>query len=146
MRNDPAVGTWQLDTSRSKFSAHSARSQSVITYEPYDDGVRRVGQHEFADGTSCTMNYTARFDGKEHQVTGSSVIDGIALERVDARTVRGTFKMGGVEVGTFTRVVSGDGKTMTVMTVTLKGNHQGRHFDNVLEFHKLEGDASSYAS
>ena len=58
----------------------------------------------------------------------------MSLKRIDARTTVRTDKKGEKEVATLTRVVSEDGKTMTV---TVKGtNAQGQAVDNVAVYDK----------
>ena len=67
-------------------------------------------------------------------MTGSADVDMIALKRVDASTVQITQKKAGKVVITGTRVVSKDGK---VMTVTAKGtNAKGQKVNSVLVFDK----------
>jgi len=88
-----------------------------------------------ADGTHTSTQYTANFDGKDYSLTGSTLgADKISLKRVDARTTIRTDKKGDKVVQTLTRVVSQDGKTMTVTT---KGtNAQGQPMNNVAVFEK----------
>ncbi|PYM32361.1 MAG: hypothetical protein DME15_14200 [Candidatus Rokuibacteriota bacterium] len=87
-----------------------------------------------ADGTRTTSQYTANFDGKDRPLTGSAVADTVSLKRIDARTTDRTDKKGGKMVQTLKRVVSQDGKTMTV---TVKGtNAQGQAVNNVVVFDK----------
>ena len=58
----------------------------------------------------------------------------MTLKRVDANTSERTDSKGGKAVQTFIRVVSKDGKTMTV---TIKGtNAQGQAVKNVVVFEK----------
>ncbi len=86
------------------------------------------------DGTRTTVQYTANFDGKDYPLTGSQVADSVSLKRIDARTTDRTDKKGGKVAQTLRRVVSQDGKTMTV---TVKGtNAQGQKVNNVVVFDK----------
>ena len=87
-----------------------------------------------ADGTRTTTQYTANFDGKDSPLTGSAIADTVSLKRSNARTTVRTDKKGGTVVQTLRRVVSKDGKTMTVTT---KGtNAQGQAVNNVALFEK----------
>jgi hypothetical protein len=72
--------------------------------------------------------------GKDYPITGLPNYDAIALTRVDANTVKSTQKRAGKAVGTTTRTVSKDGKTMTL---TSKGTSaKGTPYDDVLVFDK----------
>ena len=87
-----------------------------------------------ADGTRTTTQYTANFDGKDYPLTGSQIADTVSLKRINARTTDRTDKKGGTVAQTLRRVVSQDGKTMTVTT---KGtNAQGQAVNNVVVFGK----------
>jgi hypothetical protein len=71
---------------------------------------------------------------KDYPLTGSDLADTVSLKRIDAHTSERTDKKGGKIVQTFRRVVSKDGKTMTV---TIKGtNAQGQTVNNVVVFEK----------
>ena len=87
-----------------------------------------------ADGTRTATEYTANFDGKDYPLTGSQIADTVSLKRSNARTTVRTDKKGGTVAQTLRRVVSKDGKTMTVTT---KGtNAQGQAVNNVALFEK----------
>ena len=87
-----------------------------------------------ADGTRTTTQYTANFDGKDYPLTGSQIADMVSLKRIDARTTERTDKKGDKVMTSITRIVSGDGKTMTA---TVKGtNAQGQSTSNVAVFEK----------
>jgi ABC-type transport system substrate-binding protein len=96
--------------------------------------VRRTGQTVNADGTKTSFEYTAQYDGKESPVTGNANADLISLKRVNDRTVEATLKKGGKVTTNARRVVSGDGKTLTI---TITGtNAQGQNVRNVQVFEK----------
>jgi hypothetical protein len=78
--------------------------------------------------------YTAAFDGKDYPLTGSPTADMVSLKRIDARTTDRTDKKGDKVATSLRRVVSQDGKTMTVTT---KGTDaQGQAVNNVIIFDK----------
>jgi hypothetical protein len=58
----------------------------------------------------------------------------VALKRIDARTIERTDKKGEKVVATSSRVVSEDGKTMTVTTTGT--NAQGQAMNNVTVWEK----------
>jgi hypothetical protein len=132
--NDPRMGTWKLNLAKSKYSPGPAPQGLTLKVEPSGQGEKVTAEFVNADATRTTTRYTANFDGKDHPLTGSAIADTVSLKRVDARTTDRTDKKGGKVVQTLRRVVSKDGKTMTVTT---KGtNAQGQAVNNVVVFDK----------
>ena len=106
----------------------------TVKVEPAGQGEKASTEGVSADGTRTATQYTANFDGKDYPLTGSPAADAVALKRIDARTTERTDKKAGTVAQTLRRVVSQDGKTMTV---TVKGkNAQGQDMNNVLLFEK----------
>ena len=102
--------------------------------EASGDGEKAITEGVNAAGTATMTQYTAQYDGKDSPMTGSQNADTVSLKRIDARTLERTDKKGDKVVGTSTRVVSEDGKTMTVTT---KGtNAQGQAVNNVTVWEK----------
>src|SRR5690349_5696167 len=131
---DPAAGTWKLNLAKSKFSPGPTSQSATITYEETPDGIKRTGETVAADGSKTSFEYTARYDGKEYPVTGSDLYDGISFKKIDDRTVTATLKKGGKVVSTARRMVSRDGK---LLTITVTGtNAQGQKVRNVLVYDK----------
>jgi hypothetical protein len=64
--------------------------------------------------TSTTVQSVYDYDREEHPVTGSEEIDAIVVKRVDAYTHEATLTHGSQEMGAFRRVISKDGRHMTV--------------------------------
>jgi len=105
-----------------------------VRVEPSGQGEKVTAEFVNADGTRTTTQYTANFDGKDYPLTGSRIADTVSLKRIDARTTVRTDKKGGKVAQTLRRVVSQDGKTMTVTT---KGtNAEGQAVNNVAVFNK----------
>ena len=131
---DPRMGTWKLNVAKSKYSPGPAPRSVTLKVEPSGQGEKVTAEFVNADGTRTTSQYTANFDGKDYPFTGSAVADTVSLKRIDARTTDRTDKKGGKVVQTLKRVVSQDGKTMTV---TVKGmTAQGQAVNNVVVFDK----------
>jgi hypothetical protein len=98
------------------------------------EGEKVTSESVFATGAKTVSVYTANYDGKPYPITGSETADTVMLKRVDANTSERTDSKGGKAVQTLVRVVSKDGKTMTV---TVKGsNAQGQAVNNVVVFEK----------
>ena len=132
--SDPRIGTWKLNVAKSKYSPGPAPQALTVKVEPSGQGEKVTTEFVNADGTRTTTEYTANFDGKDYPLTGSQIADTVSLKRSNARTTVRTDKKGGKVAQTLRRVVSKDGKTMTVTT---KGtNAQGQAVNNVAVFEK----------
>jgi hypothetical protein len=132
--SDARIGTWKLNVAKSKYSPGPAPQSLTVKVEAAGEGEKATTEGVNADGTPTMTQYTANFDGKDSPLIGSQNADKVSLKRIDARTTERTDKKGDKVVQTLTRVVSQDGKTMTV---TVKGtNAQGQAVDNVVVFEK----------
>jgi len=132
--SDPRIGTWKLNVAKSKYNPGPAPQSLTVNVEPSGKGEKVTTEFVNADGTRTTTEYTANFDGKDYPLTGSQIADTVSLKRSNARTTVRTDKKGGTVAQTLKRVVSKDGKTMTVTT---KGtNAQGQAVNNVALFEK----------
>ena len=114
---DAASGTWKLNPAKSKYSPGPAPASATVTYEEKNNGIKRTGQTVEADGRKTAFEYTAKYDGKDYPVTGSDLFDTISLKKINDRTVTATLKKSGNVVRSARRVVSADGKTLTI-TIT----------------------------
>ena len=86
-----------------------------------------------ASGKPTLFQYTANYDGKDYPTTGSPDSDSISFKRIDS-SVEFTQKRAGKIVSTGTRVISKDGK---VMTVTFKGTDaKGQTTSGMMVFEK----------
>jgi len=114
MAADPAVGTWTLDLAKSKLDPNQpALQSSVRTYTATADGLKVSIHSVAADGTHDTGS-TFTYDGKPHPVSGPTDYDTIAVTRVGTNNSKTKLIMSGKVIGHLTRVVSKDGKTMTI--------------------------------
>jgi hypothetical protein len=117
---DPALGTWKLNVAKSKYSPGPAPKSAAITYEEVADGIKRTGESVDAEGKTTSFMYTAKYDGKEYPVSGSDDFDTIVLKRINDNTTEATLKKSGKVVSTARRVVSKDGK---MLTLTISGTN-----------------------
>jgi hypothetical protein len=130
----PSIGTWQLNVEQSTYSPGPAPQRQTMHIEAAGDGEKATTEGVNAAGTATMTQYTAQYDGQDYPMTGSQNVDTVALKRLDTRTLERTDKKGNQVVGTLARVVSEDGKTMTV---TLTGtNAQGQAVHNVTVWDK----------
>ena len=131
---DPAIGTWKLNVAKSKYTPGPAPKSATITYEETADGIKRTGESVDAEGKTTSFEYTAKYDGNDYPVTGSDLYDTIAVKRINDQTAEATLKKSGKVVSHARRVVSRDGK---VMTLTITGtNPKGEKMHNVAVYDK----------
>jgi len=112
---DPMLGTWKLNTAKSKSPYKSGTS----IVEAAGDGVKVTADMVAADGTAYHWTWTAKYDGKDVPITGTTPFGAgtmAALTRVDAHTARIVGKKNGEVILTQTIVTSADGKTRTLTT------------------------------
>ena len=132
---DPFVGTWKLNLAKSKYSPGPPPKNLTITYAANGDGIKSTTEGVNSEGKPVATTYAATYDGKDTPVTGTGApYDTIALKRIDSNTVELTTKKDGKVVSKGKRVVSKDGK---VMTMTSKGtNAKGEPTNNVAVYDK----------
>jgi hypothetical protein len=132
--SDPRIGTWKLNVDKSKFSPGPPPKSFTQKVEASGQGEKVTTEGVNAEGGRTPVHqYTANYDGKDYPLTGSPIADTVSLKRIDTRTTERTEKKGGKVVMTLTRVVSEDGKSMTV---TVKGTNRGQKVSNVTVWEK----------
>jgi hypothetical protein len=131
---DPFVGTWVLNVAKSKYDPGPAPKGGTTTYEPAGKGYKVTVKAEPASEAPLQWSYTTELDGKDSPMTGNPNADAIAVKRVDAHTLEAVTKKGGKELAKQKRVVSADGKTMTITTAGM--NAQGQKVNNAAVYDK----------
>ena len=128
-------GTWTLNAAKSKFSPGPAPKSMTITYSAIGpDGMKIVVHLTPATGAAQHWEMAGAYDGKEHPVKGNPAADTISIKRIDERTAESTFRKAGKVTAVNTRVLSADGKTLTV---TSKGTTEdGKPRNDVQVFEK----------
>ena len=117
----PGLGTWTLDVANSKYSPGPTPKSGTVTFTVVGQGVKAVVDLLGPDGSKVHWEYTATLDGKPAPVTGNPDGDMVVAKRTNTNTVN-------------TRVVSADGKTMTVTSAGT--NAQGQKVNNHQVFTK----------
>jgi hypothetical protein len=125
---DRVLGTWVLVVQKSKYDPGPAPKSQTRTYQAHPDGIKATIRTVYANGHSSDIQYTARYDSVEYPVLGSVDSDTITLKRVDEFTAEASLGHGGKVIGTAKRLISSDGKTMTI---TYRGTSEGRQVNNV---------------
>ena len=111
---DPLVGTWRLIISHSTYKPGPAPQSQTRIYEKHSFGIKATVKTVYADGRSTTVQSVYDYDKEEYPVTGSEDVDAIVVKRINAYTHEATLSHAGLEIGTFRRVISSDGKRMRV--------------------------------
>ena len=137
-QSNPQIGTWKLNVAKSKYVNVQGPKSGTRTVEAQGDGVKVTTEGVAGDGSRIAYSFTTNFDGKDSAVSGVGAPggeDAVALKRVDANTSTVTAKKAGKVIITRRRVISKDGK---VLTVTGKGtNEQGKPFSVTTVWDKL---------
>jgi hypothetical protein len=113
--SDPMLGTWKLNTAKSKSPYKSGTS----TIEAAGDALKVTADLVGTDGTAYHWTWTAKPDGKDVPITGTTPYGAGAtasMTRADAHTLNIVGKRNGDVILTQTVVTSADGKTRTLTT------------------------------
>jgi hypothetical protein len=116
---DNSIGTWKVNTAKSKYTPAPMPVKSLTSArEAAPGGVKVTLTGERADGTAINATYTAKYDGSATAVTGSgSPYDSISIKQVNANTFTYEAKQtNGKYHANGRSVISKDGKTMTTTT------------------------------
>jgi hypothetical protein len=127
------AGTWQLNTSASKFAGPAWKSETRV-YEVKGNKVTMHSTGVDAAGKSITGSFSAAYDGKRYPAVGNPLGDSIALTRVNSRTVTSIIRKGSKVTATARSVVSNDGKHLTITRKV--GTPPAKLATNVLVFDK----------
>jgi hypothetical protein len=132
--DDPVIGTWELNVAKSKYTPGPAPKSETRTYVVAGREIKVSSKGVDGAGKPTAQSWNLNYDGKDRPQTGSSDADTLSVKRVNAHAVEFTQKRDGKVVITGTRMISPDGK---VMTITSKGtNRGGQTVDNVEVYEK----------
>ena len=107
------VGVWQLDVLKSRYVPGPPPRRETRTYVRDKQGLKGTIRRVRDDGREEVIEYRADFD-HEYPVVGTEAYDTLRLKRVDARTAEAVLSHAGRVFGTARRVVSEDGRTLTI--------------------------------
>ena len=139
---DPRTGTWQLNLAKSIYKPGPPPKSQTVRIEPSGQGERVRSEALNTNGTKVVTEYTAAFDGTDYPLKGSLVANTVSLKRIDVRTTERVDKKDGHVMLVYKRVVSPDGKTMTV---TVNGvNAQGQQVSNTVVFEKMQPKSGTH--
>jgi hypothetical protein len=110
---DPIVGTWKLNVAKCKFM-HGAELTAGTRIYTEKNGVYTLEQKRTGTDGKEMSNKVQYRDGKEEKLSTAGPVDTTLGKKVDANTWDFDLKKDGKLVGNVHRVVSSDGKTLTV--------------------------------
>jgi hypothetical protein len=111
--NNPTLGTWKLNESKSKFGEGAGKTTMVV-WEKVDGQQKCTVDGVGADGKKVHTVWTGKLDGKDYPITGDPLSDTRSFKLNGEKTIEMVSKKDGKEVGDGTIVVAADGKTRTV--------------------------------
>jgi hypothetical protein len=111
--DDPQMGTWKLNESKSKFAPGVPKNQTVV-YETAGDNVKITVDGTDKEGKPTHSEWTGKFDGKDYPVTGDPTSDMRSYTNVGDRVLKLTVKKDRKITIAGRIVVSPDGKTRMV--------------------------------
>lgn len=121
-QNDPWVGTWKLDASKTAYTKGAPAKDVTLTIEEQGDNYQVTATGTNSDGSPISVKYTIPKKGGAGQVQ-EGPYDAISTKRISGTVRENTYMKGGQEVAMRRSVVSKDGKTLRT---TVKGkNAQG---------------------
>lgn len=115
-QSNPLLGTWKLNTAKSKSDPMTVPKNLTRTVEETSDAAKHTMQGENADGSPISCGFTVKFGGKDYPATGTvrGGADSISIKKVDANHYEAILKKAGKEAGTSQFEISKDGKVGTL--------------------------------
>ena len=110
---DPVMGQWRLDVSKSTYSPGPGPKSETRTYKLTGDGLRAVIVRTHQNGRVDTIEYDADYDSVNH-VIGTPDYDAVRLTRINAHVSEATLSHAGKLIGTARREIAKDGMTMVI--------------------------------
>lgn len=111
--DNPNMGTWKLNSAKSKIPAGTAMNTTVV-YSADGDNVRVTTDGVDGKGQPAHSEWVGKFDGKDYPVTGGADGTTRAYKVVNDRKMDLTNKVNGKETLHGTVEVAKDGKSRVV--------------------------------
>jgi hypothetical protein len=130
---DPHMGTWKLNETKSKITSGTNKYTSV-TFKDTLGNIKTTQDGISGDGKPIHVEWSGKFDGKDYPATGDPNADSRSYRKVDDRTLEMTAKKNGKVIATARTAVSADGKTRTANVTGTTAD--GKKFKNVVVYEK----------
>jgi hypothetical protein len=130
--DDPILGTWKLNLSKSKYIPGPAPRSQTRVYRRTPDGIFVTIETVDANGRrQPPIEFEEKYDGKEYPIKGSAIGDALILTRINNYLSEATMKHGGMVVATTRRIITDNGKTL--MLIYQEANYE-RPVDNIIVY------------
>jgi hypothetical protein len=117
---DPFVGKWNLDVRHSKYPPGTCPARMVIEMEPAGQGISYHSDSTYVNGVQSQARYTADYDGKQVVVVSArGMLLPVSLKRIATNIVEATYSRGFQVVAKSRKVISKDGRRMTITTTSM---------------------------
>jgi hypothetical protein len=113
LAGDNWLGTWKLDTAKSKYSPGPGFKSLTLKFEATPAGIKLTTDGVMADGKAIHGGYVSKFDGKDVPWEGNPNADTAAPKKIDDNSYENTWKKAGKATVVAKVVGSNDGKTLT---------------------------------
>ena len=135
--SNPFVGTWKLDSSKSRFGDEPRGSQTVVIQQVQGlagDALQSKSDSRYEDGRAVHTEWTASLDGTSSPLKGDAHYDTISIKKLDDFTLEVT-SLKDKDVGRVSIWTISDGGR--IMTRTQKiTTPDAKTVDNVIVFEK----------
>ena len=126
------LGTWKMNTAKSKYSPGPAPKSLTLTWEATADGIKHASEGVNGEGEPMHSGYVTKYDGADVPYTGNPDADMASAKKIDDSTLEVTVKKMGKVLGVTKVVVSKDGKTITA-TSTGKDSKGATVMDTIID-------------
>jgi len=113
--DNPNVGTWKLNESRSKIPAGVSKN-TTVSYTADGDNLKAVLDGVDGKGNPTHSEWIGKFDGKDYPVTGDPNVDSRSITKVDEHHYKVASKKDGKVLQSGNIVLAPDGKSRTLTT------------------------------
>src|SRR5947199_7172632 len=131
--NNPTLGTWKLNESKSTFGDGAGKSTMVVWKKAGDQDKCIVNGIDAA-GNKTHSVWVGKLDGKDYPITGDATSDTRSFKLSGEHKIDMVSKKDGKEVGDGTIIVAEDGKTRTVTSNMT--NAKGKKVTSTLAYDK----------
>jgi hypothetical protein len=124
-QDNPFVGTWKLNATKSKYPAGKMPKSLTRTVEGDANAAKYHSEGEAADGSKLDFSFSTKYDGQDGKVEGTGMplgADTVAIKRITTNKVTAILKKNGKVVAQSTATVSADGKTTTLTVEPTDGS------------------------
>jgi hypothetical protein len=134
--DDPIVGTWKLNLSKSKYIPGPAPRSQIRVYRRTPEGIFVTIETVDANGKNRPLiEFPERYDGKDYPAKGSDIADALALKRINDYLAEATLKHAGQVVATTRRIITDNGKTLMLIYQEPSTEHP---VDNIIVYDRQQ--------